>query len=398
MESVFCECKECGALIGRFTNLWTQIGKDLFSPVLEPEGDLAIHCQGHDRNCTAVLGLKCIHTPVNHLLGGGQILLRLASVGLLDSDGHGSEFAIKRILIDEPTMGSNAKVAEPSQGALADRLASATATLGELGQQFAALRTLIHGELCEFESKLRSQYQEMQGLKSDINGSLPATEDAEDMASFRAEMAKMRRQIDEICSRSMGRTEVLPSGELEVLTSNKTGGKADQPTIDQVIRIPKDLQARLLDMEEPERYGTWLRCVFEEDPEVQIDQLALWRAYSASFLGALTRAGRPIISAPEFIQRISAVWPNARPQVIQSGPNREEQKYIRGPGQPVKCGFWSLTAEKMWEHVLSKHVNVTGTKEGVHRTREIEASQRGLDSLEKQIVKREKGPGAFYAC
>jgi hypothetical protein len=46
METVFCECKKCDAPIGRFVNLWTQIGKSYFSPVVEPEDDLAIKCKG----------------------------------------------------------------------------------------------------------------------------------------------------------------------------------------------------------------------------------------------------------------------------------------------------------------------------------------------------------------
>lgn len=46
METVFCECKKCDAAIGRFTNLWTQIGKSYFSPVMEPEDDLAVQYQG----------------------------------------------------------------------------------------------------------------------------------------------------------------------------------------------------------------------------------------------------------------------------------------------------------------------------------------------------------------
>ncbi len=46
METVFCECKKCDAQIGRFVNLWTRIGKSYFSPVVEPEDDLAVQCQG----------------------------------------------------------------------------------------------------------------------------------------------------------------------------------------------------------------------------------------------------------------------------------------------------------------------------------------------------------------
>lgn len=49
METVFCECKKCDAAIGRFTNLWTQIGKSYFSPVMEPEDDLAVQYQGSVR-------------------------------------------------------------------------------------------------------------------------------------------------------------------------------------------------------------------------------------------------------------------------------------------------------------------------------------------------------------
>jgi hypothetical protein len=49
METVFCECKKCDAPIGRFVNLWTQIGKSYFSPVVEPEDDLAVRRQGAAR-------------------------------------------------------------------------------------------------------------------------------------------------------------------------------------------------------------------------------------------------------------------------------------------------------------------------------------------------------------
>jgi hypothetical protein len=46
METVFYECKKCDAPVGRFVNLWTQIGKSYFSPVVEPEDDLAVQSHG----------------------------------------------------------------------------------------------------------------------------------------------------------------------------------------------------------------------------------------------------------------------------------------------------------------------------------------------------------------
>ncbi|KAL2132579.1 hypothetical protein VTI74DRAFT_3634 [Chaetomium olivicolor] len=137
METIFCECKKCDAPIGRFSNLWTQIGKSYFSPVVEPEDDLAVKCKGNVRigergtlveecrlqdivcgNCAALLGLRCIETPVNHVLDENQLLLRLASVDLLDSEGQEIEFAIKRVLsVNEPSRVRNPNVPGPSQGA-----------------------------------------------------------------------------------------------------------------------------------------------------------------------------------------------------------------------------------------------------------------------------------------
>ncbi|KAK4103137.1 hypothetical protein N658DRAFT_422231 [Parathielavia hyrcaniae] len=136
METVFCECKKCDAPIGRFFNLWTQIGKSYFSPVVEPEDDLAIQfhgafrigehgtlvegCQLQDiicRSCAALLGLRCIQIPVNHVLEENQLLLRLASVDLLDADGQEIEFAIKRVLsVNAPSKMDNGKP-DPTQRA-----------------------------------------------------------------------------------------------------------------------------------------------------------------------------------------------------------------------------------------------------------------------------------------
>ncbi|KAH6854555.1 hypothetical protein B0I37DRAFT_422149 [Chaetomium sp. MPI-CAGE-AT-0009] len=98
---------------------------------MEPEDDLAVQYQGAVRigeqgtlvaechlqdmicsSCAALLGLRCIQTPVNHVLD------RLASVELLNSDGQEIEFAIKRVLavVNEPSKTSESKVPEPSQG------------------------------------------------------------------------------------------------------------------------------------------------------------------------------------------------------------------------------------------------------------------------------------------
>ncbi|KAL2159264.1 hypothetical protein VTH06DRAFT_2699 [Thermothelomyces fergusii] len=135
METVFCECKTCDAPIGRLANLWTQIGKGYLSPVVEPEDDLAIQPRGAIRiggrgtlvddcrlqdvvctSCDALLGLRCVQTPVNHVLDKNQLLLRLASVELLDSDGRRIKFNIQRVLaVDEPSKVSRERLGKPQQ-------------------------------------------------------------------------------------------------------------------------------------------------------------------------------------------------------------------------------------------------------------------------------------------
>ena len=48
METVDCNCKKCGTTIGHFINLWTQVGKRYFSPIVNPDSDdsLALRSEG----------------------------------------------------------------------------------------------------------------------------------------------------------------------------------------------------------------------------------------------------------------------------------------------------------------------------------------------------------------
>ena len=39
-------CRKCSATIGLFVNLWTQIGKSYFSPLIDPEDELAVRSEG----------------------------------------------------------------------------------------------------------------------------------------------------------------------------------------------------------------------------------------------------------------------------------------------------------------------------------------------------------------
>ncbi|SPO04251.1 uncharacterized protein DNG_06934 [Cephalotrichum gorgonifer] len=104
METLTSKCSQCNLELGRFINLWTQIGKSYVTPIVTPGESRAITTKGPSRvgdqntlvsgcelqdivctGCDSVLGLKCSSAPVNHVLEDNQLLLRLASVRLTNT-------------------------------------------------------------------------------------------------------------------------------------------------------------------------------------------------------------------------------------------------------------------------------------------------------------------------
>jgi chromatin structure-remodeling complex subunit RSC9 len=154
----------------------------------------------------------------------------------------------------------------------------------------------------------------------------------------------------------------------------------DSKASDEVHAIPKDLLERLLAMEEPERCYQWLKCFFEEDPESNVTQIAVWQAYNNAFLEPLKKKGRGMINAAEFIRNISTVYQAAGAQIVREvTPQGEQQRFIirgirarqhpmspegrsyfqclwKSPGA-AKCSVWNLTAAKTWEHILQDHLD-----------------------------------------
>lgn len=149
--------------------------------------------------------------------------------------------------------------------------------------------------------------------------------------------------------------------------------------------IPPDLCEQLLAIEEPERCYKWVRCFFEEDPEGQVTQIAIWQAYNKAFQERLRSAGRPMMQAAEFIRSITHVYQNAVAKIKrEQGPNGavvdkyaidgiRPRKFPMSPGgveyfpclwsiqtQPmtVKCLTWLASPEQMWEHILTQHLGV----------------------------------------
>lgn len=169
------------------------------------------------------------------------------------------------------------------------------------------------------------------------------------------------------------------------------------PCNEEVASLPHDLQERLLMMEEPERCYMWLRCLFEEDVESSITQIAIWTAYQSSFNSKLTQMGKTMISPADFIRNVTHVWATAGAQIIR-GPKGENQKFIikgiRARPRPVdpdnegneyfrclwsmpgpkyhKCNLFFANAEKMFYHILAAHLNEKAESSGQYSEKEGE--------------------------
>lgn len=154
--------------------------------------------------------------------------------------------------------------------------------------------------------------------------------------------------------------------------------------------VPADLYTSLLSFSEPERSNRWLRCCFEEAPNEDITQIAIWQAYQARF-----QANQPIPAA-DFIKNVSGTFTTAQAQVI-NGPNprfiikgiRPRRVVVDLKGEPYlkchwqadaeetgdsrsshtapdpsKCGQWYLTPMLLWTHVIRDHLKVPQREDG----------------------------------
>ncbi|RYP42168.1 hypothetical protein DL768_010390 [Monosporascus sp. mg162] len=167
-----------------------------------------------------------------------------------------------------------------------------------------------------------------------------------------------------------------------------------QPASEEVVPLPLDLHEKLVNTDEPQRCFHWLQSLFEEDAESHITQIAIWQAYQSSF-GALTGAGRSMLSAADFIRNVSHVFSSARAQIIR-GPGEVQRFIIEGIRArtapmdyetkeeyarcqwttskapfPKACNGFFLGGEKMWHHVLTSHLGVTIGENGKIEEREI---------------------------
>lgn len=173
---------------------------------------------------------------------------------------------------------------------------------------------------------------------------------------------------------------LLRYGEAEVVTKTLLQQAIPEIPADKIPEVPNDLLRQLLQMDEPERSNTWLKCVFEEHKDSEITQIALWQAYQTRFspysYGAVANAPA-LLPAAEFIKNVSLIFENANAQVVNGQTSKFIIKGIRPRRTPVDitkktylrchwqapntekpCGEFFPTSKSLHFHILCSHIGI----------------------------------------
>lgn len=166
------------------------------------------------------------------------------------------------------------------------------------------------------------------------------------------------------------------------------------PAPEEVATLPQDVQDKLATTDEPQRCFYWLKCLFEEDSDSHITQIAIWQAYQSSFGGQ----SRNTLSAADFIRNVSHVFTNARAQIIRGAneaprfiiegirartlplnyETKEEYmrcRWIHGETSFRKeCGLFFPTREEVWQHVLKAHLGQNIGEDGKVANTDVEGT------------------------
>ncbi|OIW35589.1 hypothetical protein CONLIGDRAFT_63525 [Coniochaeta ligniaria NRRL 30616] len=245
METVTFTCKTCDSSIGEFANLWTQIGKSYFSPIVDPQrgpdirshgplrsgekGTLVEGCQLQDiacMSCGAVLGIRCSSTPVNHVLDENQILFRITTVQpLSQADGREVDLVVKRYLKLRET--SRASTEKPMNGASAGLYDESSPGAG------TAELSLLHAELEAQRSDIEridsAGFKVISGLDDAVNrveGDLGKMRDTlselrRELRGNHDDMSSLKTEIKDVKKQSQDRT-VVKRLEAQLNSANDT--------------------------------------------------------------------------------------------------------------------------------------------------------------------------------
>jgi chromatin structure-remodeling complex subunit RSC9 len=157
------------------------------------------------------------------------------------------------------------------------------------------------------------------------------------------------------------------------------------PAPEEIARLPRELFLQLLKLEEPDRSSQWLRCLFEEDKDESITQIALWQAYQSCFTPTVAETGIPLLQAAEFIKNVSTTFADKAAAQVQAGPvqkfiikgirrrlipiDTKGEEYTKclwrsQNGGNSACGEFFMSPEQMYVHILKDHLGAPQREDG----------------------------------
>ncbi|KAK7206125.1 hypothetical protein BZA70DRAFT_255873 [Myxozyma melibiosi] len=139
--------------------------------------------------------------------------------------------------------------------------------------------------------------------------------------------------------------------------------------------LPQSLISELLLFSEPERATQWMRVCFEEDPDGDVTQIALWKAYESRFEEFVAQ-GKKLLPAADFIKNVTMAFRNAAAMVVTL-PGGQQKFIIKGirprevplslkgelfiscqwdMGGNTRCSGSYPSVQDLFLHILAVHV------------------------------------------
>lgn len=169
-------------------------------------------------------------------------------------------------------------------------------------------------------------------------------------------------------------TRLLMHGAQTIVVEKDLSRPIRIPPPQSLARCPEDLLTALMKLEEPERSSRWLRCLYEEDPDEAITQIALWQAYQAQF-SFPSNEHKGLLAAADFIKNVSTTFGDKANAQVQSGVvqkfiikgirmrhtpldfrGQEYSKCLWKNSSGITCGSYFMSPTPLYEHVIKAHL------------------------------------------
>lgn len=179
-------------------------------------------------------------------------------------------------------------------------------------------------------------------------------------------------------------TRLLMHGARIIEKEFNLGQQYIKPAPSEIAPIPQDLLFEITKFNEPERSSRWLRCLYEEDPDESITQIALWHAYQQQFTYLAAQTGIQLLPAADFIKNVSSTFGDKVNAQVQTGAiTKFIIKGIRCRSEPINlqgepytkclwrsshvgrpCGEFFMDPKTGYQHILKSHLTAQPNAEG----------------------------------